>query len=169
MQNINSNFIENILEQEGKIDLLEAFKVMVGCNHGILFNSQSKNVKYNNPDHQYYEYRQTLIDKKDEVMALAEKLGINATPLYDSFFHPWKTYTFDENIVKLTCKELGITYRELGDAIGYSGDTLNNAARAEKVSVPLQKAIELYKKTLEQEKELQKLTTLRSTLKSILE
>ena len=73
------------------------------------------------------------------------------------------------NIVKFTCKELGITYRELGEAIGYSGDTLNNAARSEKVSVPLQKAIELYKKTLEQEKELQKLATLRTTLKSILD
>jgi hypothetical protein len=74
----------------------------------------------------------------------------------------------EDNIVKLTCKELGITYKELGEAIGYSESAISNASRGT-VSDAMKKAIELYLKTLEQEKELQKLATLRITLKSILE
>lgn len=74
----------------------------------------------------------------------------------------------DENIVKATCRKLGITYKELGDEIGYSESAISNASRGT-VSDAMKKAIELYLKTLEQEKELQKLTTLRTTLKSILE
>ena len=34
----------------------------------------------------------------------------------------------DENIVKATCRELGFTYKELAEAIGYGGDTLRNIA-----------------------------------------
>lgn len=49
-----------------------------------------------------------------------------------------------ENIVKHTCKELGISYKELGDAIGFGTDTLRNVASQSKVSVQLQKAIELF-------------------------
>lgn len=33
-----------------------------------------------------------------------------------------------ENLIKSTCKELGLTYKELGEFIGYNGDTLNNMA-----------------------------------------
>lgn len=73
-----------------------------------------------------------------------------------------------QNIVKATCRELGITYKELGDEIGYSESAISNASRGT-VSDAMKKAIELYLKTLEQGKELQKLTALRITLKSILE
>ena len=74
----------------------------------------------------------------------------------------------EENIVKKTCKELGITYKQLGEAIGYKSDTVNSVASRGNVSESMQKAIELYLKTLEQEKELAQLNTLRSTLKEIL-
>lgn len=57
----------------------------------------------------------------------------------------------DRNIVKLTCKELGFTYKELGEAIGYSGDSLKNIASKEEVSISITKAIELYKKNIELE------------------
>ena len=86
MQRINSNFIENILEQEGKIDLLEAFKVMVGCNEGKMFNSLSEEAyKYNDADSEYYQYRKILLDKKDEVLEIASKYDLNCEPLYNSF------------------------------------------------------------------------------------
>ena len=45
--------------------------------------------------------------------------------------------TADDNIVKRVCKELGLTYKQLGEAIGYSESALNNAARQEKISEPL--------------------------------
>lgn len=62
-----------------------------------------------------------------------------------------------ENIVKSTCKDLGITYRELGKAIGYDGNILSNIASTGKVSEQLRKAIELYRKTLELAQENQQL------------
>ena len=30
-----------------------------------------------------------------------------------------------DNLIKKTCKELGLTYRELGEAIGYSESAIN--------------------------------------------
>lgn len=59
-----------------------------------------------------------------------------------------------DNIIKTTCKELNLTYKQLGELIGYSESALNNAARSEKISEPLTRAIELYKENLELKKEL---------------
>lgn len=73
------------------------------------------------------------------------------------------------NIVKRTCKELGMTYKELGEAIGYSGDTLNNASRSSNVSAPLQKAIELYLETLQLKKKLISYETLKKALKEAID
>lgn len=73
----------------------------------------------------------------------------------------------DENIIKRTCRRLNLTYAQLADEIGYGESAISNASRGE-VSKPMQKAIELYLQTLEQKKDLEKLETLKSTLKSIL-
>jgi len=71
------------------------------------------------------------------------------------------------NIVKKTCKEFGLTYREVGEKIGYEENSVSNASRNE-VSKTMYKAIELYLKIIEQEKELKTLEILKNTLKSIL-
>ena len=42
-----------------------------------------------------------------------------------------------ENLIKKTCKELGLTYRELGERIGYSESAIKNAAVGA-VSEPMQ-------------------------------
>lgn len=73
-----------------------------------------------------------------------------------------------ENIVKLTCKALGMTYRQLGEAVGYGEGTVNNAAATGKVSEPLKKAIELYLETLELKKELQTLEQLKIIINSLI-
>ncbi len=70
-----------------------------------------------------------------------------------------------ENIVKKVCKELGLTYRELGEAIGYSEGAIKTAAASGKVSEPMQRAIELYLRNLELEKELQEAKQIREILK----
>ena len=74
-----------------------------------------------------------------------------------------------ENLIKKTCKELGLTYRELGERIGFNGDTLNNMASKsnEKLSIQLIKSIELYKETIELKKELQNLENLKNILKEL--
>ena len=74
-------------------------------------------------------------------------------------------YFTPKNIVKSTCKELELTYKELGEAIGYGDGAIKNASSSGKISEPMQKAIQLYKRTLELEKELENSNKIKSTLK----
>lgn len=69
-----------------------------------------------------------------------------------------------ENIIKATCKELGLTYKQLGELIGYSESALNNASRQDKISEPLKKAIELYLENLKLKEELKDFRTLKAIL-----
>ena len=62
----------------------------------------------------------------------------------------------EENLIKIVCDELKMTYKELGEAIGYSEGALKTAVSTGKISKSMIKAIELYKKTLELEKEIDK-------------
>jgi len=71
----------------------------------------------------------------------------------------------ENNIVKKTCKELGMTYKELGEAIGYGDGAIKNASSTGKISEPMKKAIQLYKKNIELEKELENSNKIKSTLK----
>jgi len=70
-----------------------------------------------------------------------------------------------ENLIKKVCKELNLTYKQLGEAIGYSEGAIKTAAASGKISEPMQKAIELYLKNLELEKELQEAKQIKETLK----
>ena len=54
-----------------------------------------------------------------------------------------------ENIVKKTCKELGITYKELGEMIGLSEGSIKRLANSDEVSMQVVKSIELLKEALE--------------------
>jgi transcriptional regulator with XRE-family HTH domain len=70
-----------------------------------------------------------------------------------------------ENIIKRTCKELGLTYKQLGEAIGYKPDTVNKAVSTGKVSDPMQRAIELYLENLELKKQLKDYNQLKELLR----
>lgn len=69
-----------------------------------------------------------------------------------------------ENLIKKTCKELGLTYRELGERIGYSESALNNASRQDKISDPLTFAINLYLENLKLKEELEDFRILKKIL-----
>lgn len=73
----------------------------------------------------------------------------------------------DDNIIKRTCKELGITYKELGDAIGYSESSVRSSAST-KISEQMQKAIELYLETIELKKQLKSTEILKQALKDLI-
>ena len=68
------------------------------------------------------------------------------------------------HLVKRVAKELGLTYKELGEEIGYSESNLRKSVSENRLSVPLKKAVELY---LENQK-VKKLTEERENLKDIL-
>lgn len=68
------------------------------------------------------------------------------------------------NLIKETCKELGLTYKQLGEKVGYSESALNNASRQEKISEPLTFAINLYLENLKLKEELEDFKTLKKIL-----
>ncbi|CAA6824095.1 MAG: Unknown protein [uncultured Sulfurovum sp.] len=52
------------------------------------------------------------------------------------------------HLVKKVSKELGLTYKELGEKIGYSESNLRQSVSSNKLSLQLKKAIELYLETI---------------------
>ncbi len=68
------------------------------------------------------------------------------------------------HLVKRVSKELGLTYKELGEEIGYSESNLRKSVSENRLSLPLKKAIELY---LENQK-VRQLKEERENLKDIL-
>ncbi|MDO7252792.1 transcriptional regulator [Helicobacter cappadocius] len=75
----------------------------------------------------------------------------------------------EQNLIKKTAKELRMTYKELGEAIGYSGDSLNNMASKDNstISNQIKKAIELYLENLDLKKRLEDYSILKNALKNI--
>ena len=73
-----------------------------------------------------------------------------------------------DNIIKRVCKELGLTYKELGEKIGYSESAINNAAATGKISNQLNKAINLYLENIKLKKDLNKLQQLQSILRDLI-
>ena len=48
------------------------------------------------------------------------------------------------HLVKKVSKELGLTYKELGEKIGYSESNLRRSVSTNQISLQLKKALELY-------------------------
>jgi len=71
----------------------------------------------------------------------------------------------EENIIKKTCKELGLTYRELGEMIGVSESSIRSIASTNKISRQIYKSIELINKINSLEKDLELTTQLKTILK----
>ena len=63
----------------------------------------------------------------------------------------------NDNLIKQTCKELNLTYKQLGELIGYSEATLNKNASTGEISKAIEVAINLYLETLRLKKELENL------------
>lgn len=73
----------------------------------------------------------------------------------------------NENLIKKTCKELGLTYKELGEKIGYSESAIKNAAVGS-VSEPMQFAINLYLENLNLKQQLEISENFKQNLKNFL-
>lgn len=69
------------------------------------------------------------------------------------------------NLIKATCKELGLTYKQLGEAIGYGEGAIKNSASTGNISEPMAHAIKMYKRILELEREISDSETLKENLK----
>jgi len=72
------------------------------------------------------------------------------------------------HLVKKVSKELGLTYRELAEEIGYTEGGLKNLVFKNKVTKNLKKSIELYMETLKLRKEIKEAEDFRNVLKTFI-
>lgn len=69
-----------------------------------------------------------------------------------------------ENLIKKTCKELGLTYRELGEAIGLTEASIKRLATSNEINSQVEKSLQMLLKIHELETELQDFRTIKRLL-----
>ena len=74
---------------------------------------------------------------------------------------------YDINPIKNTCHELNLTYKQLGEAIGYGEEAVSKAARTGNISATMNKALLLYLENLELKNKLKTLDTLSIIIKEL--
>ena len=82
------------------------------------------------------------------------------------FDHP-NLHIPKENLIKQTCKELNLTYKQLGELIGYGEEAVSKAARTDNISATMNKALLLYLENLELKNKLKTLDTLSIIIKEL--
>ena len=73
------------------------------------------------------------------------------------------------HLVKKVSKELGLTYKELGEIIGYSESNLRRSVSKNKLSPQLKKSIELYLEILKLKENKEKAKELKDNLRTYLD
>ena len=73
-----------------------------------------------------------------------------------------------ENLIKETCKKLGLTYKEFGKKIGYSEANLKNSVSKNQISKQLEISINLYLQIIELQKEIESTKNFKQNLKDFL-
>jgi len=72
------------------------------------------------------------------------------------------------HLVKRVSKELGLTYKELGERIGYTEGNLKRAVHDNRTTAQLEKAIELYLKNLKLEEQLNEVDAMKRQFKTFM-
>lgn len=140
---IDSLIIEDYLREKEKLVLLQSFKAMVSCYNGQLYNSLNKEAMgdYNDPSSRYYPYRQNIISNQSFIWELSHKFNLDPLPLFKSLNFDMRKNS--NSIIKITADKLGISIKELGEKIGVTEGSLNNASSTGKVSKQLEKSLKL--------------------------
>ena len=72
------------------------------------------------------------------------------------------------HLVKKVSKELGMTYKELGEEIGYSEGNLRRSVSTNQISLQLKKAIELYLEIVKLKKKEENTAQVKEILKTFI-
>ncbi|EAJ1232607.1 XRE family transcriptional regulator [Campylobacter fetus] len=75
----------------------------------------------------------------------------------------------EENIVKKTCKELNLTYKQLGELIGLSEGSIKRLATSDEINTQVVKSCELVLEIKTLKEKLTNTETLKNALKSLLD
>ncbi|MSN96771.1 XRE family transcriptional regulator [Campylobacter sp. FMV-PI01] len=73
-----------------------------------------------------------------------------------------------ENLIKSTCKELGLTYKQLGELIGYSEGGIKNALTKGEISEQMTKSLELLLENQKLKGELENIKAIKTLIKDFL-
>jgi hypothetical protein cfetvA_04475 len=123
----------------------------------------------------YVEEAEREIDTGDKICQDCKFVGTSNEfnrDIYDQelddeiFDHP-NLHIPKENLIKQTCKELNLTYKQLGEAIGYGEEAVSKAARTGNISATMNKALLLYLENLELKNKLKTLDTLSIIIKEL--
>ena len=70
----------------------------------------------------------------------------------------------EQNLIKKTCKELGLTYRELGERIGLTEASIKRLATSDEINFQVEKSLQMLLKIHTLECELQNFRTIKQLL-----
>ena len=74
-----------------------------------------------------------------------------------------------QNIVKRVCKELGLTYKQLGEAIGLSEGSIKRLATSDEINTQAVKSCEMLLEIKNLKEQLSNTETLKTALKTLLD
>ena len=74
-----------------------------------------------------------------------------------------------QNIVKRVCKELGLTYKQLGEAIGLSEGSIKRLATSDEINTQAVKSCEMLLEIKNLKEQLSNTQTLKTALKTLLD
>ena len=77
--------------------------------------------------------------------------------------------TAEENIVKRVCKELGLTYKQRGEAIGSSEGSIKRLATSDEINTQAVKSCEMLLEIKNLKEQLSNTETLKTALKTLLD
>ena len=75
----------------------------------------------------------------------------------------------DENLIKQTCKELNLTYKQLGEAIGLSEGSIKRLATSDDINTQAIKSCEMLLEIKSLKEQLSNTQTLKTALKTLLD
>ena len=78
-------------------------------------------------------------------------------------------YDGQENLIKYTCRELGLTYKQLGEAIGLSEGSIKRLATSDEINTQAVKSCEMLLEIKNLKEQLSNTETLKTALKTLLD
>ena len=151
-------YLKSVDKQKPYLRVLQNRQSMVGALH---FLSTAK----------YAPLNHLTKEKCEELQKIAEEyLEYDTDTFFEKIqnnFH--ERYEIDDNMVKITTSELGITQRELAERIGMSADSLRTLSAKGQISTQTEAAINLVLENENLKKELENYKALRTAIKTMID
>ncbi|MFY4859062.1 hypothetical protein ACOTVM_00755 [Aliarcobacter butzleri] len=151
----DSEFIKEFSSKLNNEELVKTFNKIVGGSKedGLFIRAIDKKQVDENID--------LVIENVELLKNIAKEYNIENSSLF-------KTIENEANIIKKTCKELGLTYVQLGEAIGVKEQSLRNMSSSNKITEQVEKSINLLIENYELKEQLKDCNILKEALKNLI-